>query len=117
MPPRILSISYDKALLATRQMLLQMLGYSVVSVEGFKDAWEHCATAGNGFNLVVLGHSIPPKDKQAIIEEIRKNHHVPVLALLRPGESPVDGSTTSIQADDPAKLLECVKEMLEKTGP
>ena len=40
MAKRILSISYDRALLWTRQMLLEQLGYDVVSAEGFSQAWE-----------------------------------------------------------------------------
>jgi CheY-like chemotaxis protein len=85
MPNRILSISYDGPLLVTRQMLLQAYGYDVTSAEGFAEALEHCE-GEPVFDLVVIGHSIPFKDKRRIISEIRKGRPIPVLALLRPGE-------------------------------
>jgi CheY-like chemotaxis protein len=87
MAKRILSISYDKALLLTRQLLLTELGYEVVSAEGFAEAWEKCEDL-EPFDLVIIGHSIPPKDKERIIEHLKKHCDSPVLALLRPYEAP-----------------------------
>jgi hypothetical protein len=40
MSKRILSVSYDEVLLATRQMLLAKNGYEVISILGFTEAVE-----------------------------------------------------------------------------
>lgn len=112
MRKRILSISYDPTLLWTRQMLLQQVGYDVRSAEGFAATLRTCREEGHQFDLVVLGHSIPHEDREAIIHEISETCPAPVLALLRPNESHVKGATRSIDASDPAALLAAVEEIL-----
>src|SRR5207248_11351123 len=76
MAAHILSISKDRALLATRHMLLERVGYSIVSVEGFKAAVEQCEAVGDKFDLVILGHSFPHKDKQAFTWKISKSYRI-----------------------------------------
>jgi CheY-like chemotaxis protein len=110
MAKRILSISYDKALLLTRQLLLKELGYEVVSAEGFAEAWEKCEDV-EPFDLVIIGHSIPPKDKERIIEHLKKHCDSPILALLKPYESPAREATHSVQADADL-FLPIVRELL-----
>ena len=78
---RILSISYDPALLRTRELLLQRMGHRVTSAEGFAQAVEWCDKAAGSFDLVVLGHSIPHEDKRAIIRRCNQTCPCPVLAL------------------------------------
>lgn len=112
MPKRILSISYDPALLWTRQMLLQQIGYDVRSVEGFAATLRTCREERQQFDLVVLGHSIPREDREAIIREISEACPAPVLALLRPHESHVKGASRSIDASDAAAFLAAVEEIL-----
>ncbi len=63
----ILSVSYESALLATRQQILQSKGYAVTSVCGASEALEVCFSNAR-FDLLVLGHSIPYSEKEAIIE-------------------------------------------------
>lgn len=46
MSRRILSVSYDASLLATRKMLLEQQGYSVSSALGFSKALAHCHAGG-----------------------------------------------------------------------
>ena len=113
MAKRILSISYDRALLWTRQLLLEQLGYSVVSAEGFAQAWAAAEDRNNRFDLIILGHSIPPNDKSAIVQHMRDSCDCPILALLRPYESPVAEAAVSIDAGDPNAFLTEVKRMLK----
>jgi len=49
---RILSVSYDEVLLATRHLLLEHEGYQVISVMGLPAALEKCKEGG--FDLFVL---------------------------------------------------------------
>ena len=109
----ILSVSYDASLLATREMILKLSGYEVTSAEGFTEAMERCR-AGK-FDMLIIGHSIPHKDKQAIISEVRKVHPVPVLALLRPNEHKIKDATQSFEAAlGPEALLKAVRSVLEE---
>ena len=113
MANRILSISYDGPLLVTRQMLLQAYGYDVTSAEGFAEALEHCDGQPE-FDLVIMGHSIPSKDKRQILAQIRKRRDrpVPVLALLRPGESPLEEASESVEPNDPRQLVAAVERLI-----
>jgi DNA-binding response OmpR family regulator len=116
MSKRILSISYDRALLWTRELLLEQLGYEVVSAEGFAQAWEAAENGKSHFDLIILGHSIPPKDKNVIVRRMRDSCSCPILALLRPYESAVPEAALSIDAGDPQAFLQAVREMLEGKG-
>jgi DNA-binding response OmpR family regulator len=109
MPKRILSVSYDRALLATRKMLLEQKGYIVTSALGFREAIEHCQ---NGtFDLFILGHSIPEKDKLHLIETFRGSCPAPILSLERIGEKqmPCDFHASP---DNPEKFLQVVDDIL-----
>lgn len=86
MRKRVLSISYDQPLLVTRQMLLEQAGYEVVSALGYAEALEVC-TGNHDFDLIVMGHSIPQKDKIAMISTLRSKYSAPLLSILRHGES------------------------------
>jgi CheY-like chemotaxis protein len=61
----MLSISYDQTLLVTRQLILEQQGYEVVSAFGFAEAMQICSTR-HDFDLVLMGHSMPQKDKMAL---------------------------------------------------
>lgn len=109
MSKRILSVSYDVSLLATRQMLLLQKGYSVTSALGFSKAIELCRNGG--FDLFVLGHSIPASDKVALIETFRDNCPAAILSLERFGEEKV-ASNFHVSPDDPEKFLRVVEDIL-----
>lgn len=113
--PRILSISYDPSLLFTRQAMLQLAGYDVVSAEGFADAIEHCS---GHFDLIIMGHSIPQKDKRAIVAELHERGcDAPLLSLLRHGEHKIPEATRSADPRDVEELLNTVREMVaERTA-
>jgi|SRR5581483_4432267 len=107
---RILSVSYDPALLCTRELLLQSRGYEVVSAEGFAEAIELCE---GHFDLIVMGHSIPQKDKRAIISELRKQScTAPVVSLLRGGESRIPEATHGVDPGNPREMLEAIEDIL-----
>ncbi|HEY7402549.1 MAG TPA: hypothetical protein VIB39_03435 [Candidatus Angelobacter sp.] len=54
MKKKILSISYDEALLTMRELLLEREGYEVISAYGFVAAMEICI-ACDGFDLILIG--------------------------------------------------------------
>ena len=107
--PRILSISYDKALLHTRELMLSREGFEIVSAVGFSAAIEACKE--EQFDLVIMGHSIPPADKSAIITQLRAMCDTPILALRRPNDAPLKTAEYNLDPDDPQSFLTCVKEI------
>ncbi len=114
MTARILSISYDQTLLATRRLLLEREGYEVVSAEGFAEAIE---ASDHHFDLIIMGHSIPQKDKRAIIAELRKHGCTsPVVSLLRFGERIIPEATPGVDPGDPVAMLSAVKDILSENA-
>jgi len=108
---RILSVSYDSTLLKTRQLLLEARGYKVTSVNGFTRAIAECRNTG--YDLLILGHSVPLADKLALIKESQQHSWAPILALLRPSESDVEGASRSLEASyAPDALVLVVQELL-----
>ena len=84
----ILSISYDRALLETRKLLLEARGHSVVSASSFREAVNHCKKSG--FDLFILGHSMPTSEKRALIQTFRAACRAPIVSLLRFDEEHVE---------------------------
>ena len=109
MSQRILSVSYDISLLATRKMLLEQRGYSVTNALGFSQATMHCGEGG--FDLFILGHSIPHDDKLQLIETFRANCPAPILSLERHGEDFVPADFHA-SPDDPDTFIEVVGRVL-----
>ncbi len=108
---RILSVSYDELLLQTREALLEREGYDVVSAQGFVESLERCQHGG--FDLFILGHSIPHKDKQQLVESFKRNCPAPVISLLRNCEGHFDSADVHVQPD-PKELLKAVAEVLTR---
>jgi DNA-binding response OmpR family regulator len=107
---RILSISYDQALLQTRELMLSREGFEVHSAVGFSAARHACE---NGkFDLVIMGHSIPAEDKTAIIEQLRAVCNTPILALRRPNESPLKAAEYDFDSWDPQQFLSYIRQIM-----
>ena len=107
---RILSVSYDLALLSSRRLLLESLGYHVVSAADFPEAMQQCQS-GARFDLFVLGHSIPGPDKENLITAFRARRAAPVIALKRPGEEPAAEADFYIDPE-PGQLLAVVSGII-----
>jgi CheY-like chemotaxis protein len=82
MKKHVLSVSYDQPLLVTRQLILEQAGCVVSSAFGFVEAPEICKTR-NDFDLILMGHSMPQKDKIALVEALRQNCMAPLLSMSR----------------------------------
>lgn len=113
MNKHILSVSYDQPLLVTRQMILEQAGYVVSSAFGFSEALEICQTK-HDFDLILMGHSMPQKDKIALLAALRPKCQAPLLSILRHGDSPISQADYSVDSNDgPAALLAAVHEALK----
>jgi DNA-binding response OmpR family regulator len=111
MSGRILSVSYDQSLLATRQIMLEQKGYKVTSALGFTAALEHCTS--RDFDLFILGHSIPTRDKEELVAHFRQNCPAPVLSLERMGEPRMTNCDFHVSPDEPEQLLEKVTTIFQ----
>jgi CheY-like chemotaxis protein len=100
----ILSVTYDSSLLKTREMVLHAKGYRVTSALGLDAALAQFRNKGERFDAVVIGHSIPHSDKEALVEVFRANSAGPVIALKKPGEKRVRGADVEI-LPDPEELI------------
>jgi DNA-binding NtrC family response regulator len=111
--PQILSVTQDPSLAKTREMLLASAGFQVSSFLNAVDAIAACR-AGS-FDLLVVGHSIPLAARRALVKEMRRLCPAPILALVRPGEAPLDEADYSFDSSEsPALLLETVEEILHR---
>lgn len=116
MSKHILSVSYDQALLSTRHMLLQQAGYEVTSACGFHEALESCKKGE--FDLVLIGHSIPRKDKLSLIHVTRMVSQAPVLSILRPTSSALPEADYAVKSEEgPQALLIAVQQALVHDRP
>ena len=107
---RIIAISYDDVLLRTRCVLLAQAGHQVRSAVGFQAALEECQGAAE---VVVIGHSIPARDKIEIINRFRlANPKGIVVALTRAGEDRLKEVDAYISPGDPADLLGAINFLL-----
>lgn len=108
--PHILSVSYHPSISQTRHLLLQQQGYRVTSALGFTEAVAQCERGG--FDLLLLGHTVPRPDKEKLMDKFRRHCTAPVLSLLRSGESPLPGADYTAFSHDPHELLERVAAIL-----
>ena len=114
MAPRILSVSYDESLLVTRQMMLEQAGFRVTSALGFEEALEHCDSGK--FDLLLVGHSIPLKDKRSLIKAARRSCKAPVLSIRKHGDVPLPEADYSLDSlEDPKVLVEAIQSLLNRT--
>ena len=111
MSKHILSVSYDPSLLSTREMLLSRRGYQVTSALGFTAALEACQASY--FDLLIMGHSIPQKDKLRLVAVFREKCRAPILALQRYGEPALPGVDARAYPDDVDVLLTMVQTILK----
>jgi DNA-binding response OmpR family regulator len=106
---RILSVSYDEALLHTRRLLLEARGYSATSAFGLKEGLYHCKRGG--FDLFILSHSMPKADKELLIHEFRASCPAPIISLCLVSEPEAEGADYYIEPD-PKSLLELIAKIL-----
>jgi DNA-binding response OmpR family regulator len=101
---RILSITFDRSLATTREMLFASVGFQVSSASTIDQAIKLCAD--KRFELIVIGHSMPMESRRLLVRELRRRCAAPLLALQRPGETPVTGVDRVFDStQSPARLL------------
>ncbi len=109
----VLCVSWNPSLASTREMLLTQAGYTVISALGEEEAASRC---GAKADLLVLGHSVPQNEKQAVIKCFRQHCQAPVLSLLRPGQAKLPEADFAVEAFNPADFVQAVQNILSGNG-
>jgi DNA-binding response OmpR family regulator len=112
---RILLISYEEILLHTWKMILEQDGFEVFPALGFVEAQEICQVRCV-CDLVIMGHSMPQKDKTALVATLRLKCKAPLLSIRKHGEPPLLAADYSVDSwEGPSGLLAAVKKALKMT--
>jgi DNA-binding response OmpR family regulator len=110
---RILSITHDRSLLRTRELLFKHAGLDVTSSLNTAGAIARCKE--RPFDLVVVGHSIPLAERRSLVQALHSACASPILALTRPGEAPLTEADYLFDpSETPAQLLATVKLILNE---
>jgi CheY-like chemotaxis protein len=113
---KVLAISYDKALLDTRKMILELSGFEVTTALGMNEGLAMCRHAAE-FDLVVLGSSIPLSDKAQLLAEAKRPGSVKVLSIRAAGMRPLPGADYTIDPFyEPQALAEMVRAATAPAG-
>jgi len=111
----ILSVSYDDRLLLARRRLLEQQGYRVTSAMGFKEAMVTCAD--QGFDLFILGDTIPDADKIKLIAAFRSRCTAPVLSIWKREQQREDSANYLVFSDNSDELVRSVATILSRAEP
>lgn len=112
---RILNVGYDEPVLRTWALLLEAQGYEVVTASGFSSL-DVCKQ--ERFDVVILGRSVPQKDKKAMVEIFRQCCPVPMIAVPSNSKDQVDDGADYHIEPDPEALLKTIADVIaQKSTP
>ena len=110
----VLAVGFDSSLMKTRSLVLQSAGYIVESASSLKEAVARFQ-AGD-FDLVLLCHSIPMKDRDHLTCLIRATGSLtPVISITR-NLGACDAFVNAMVDDGPDKFLPGIEEELGKAA-
>ncbi len=116
--PRLLSISRNPRLLATRNDALALAGFTVVSPRSPEQTMlllhqEH-------FDAVIIGHSVEPQLRRQLIASIRDaSPDLPIAYVFAPGDDPETEPLADFSVDishGPMALLQALRTHLHLKG-
>lgn len=110
----ILSVSFGEELLPTRLAALSRNEYHIISATSVHDGIARCNEPC--LHLLVLGHTVPYREKLALIKAFRKLHpNAPVVSLRVAGQPMVEAAEYNAVADDPGELVAVISTIFK--GP
>jgi len=114
MRARLLSISDNRTVLQTRHLILQQAGFDVVSVADMQELTG--ALAQGEFDLFILGHSLPAKEKLRVYHLVQGHSQAtPVLELYKFSPDLNTGYALSSQGE-PQALIDAGHQALGYPG-
>lgn len=110
----VLSVGLDSSLLWIRNAVLQSVGYNVVSASSIKETVERFL-AGD-FDLVILCHSIPSRDRDRLACLIRASGSLVPIVCIAEIEGQSDTFASATLDNQPINYLAGIREVLIQAG-
>ena len=110
----VLSVGVDSSLLGTRNVVLQSVGYIVVSALSIKEAVNNFRNGD--FDLVLLDNSLPKKDKDRLTCLIRASGSRTPVVTIASERGDEDSFADATVESDPSKLLTGIRDTLVKAA-
>jgi CheY-like chemotaxis protein len=111
-PPHLLTVGTDVFLQETRRLVLESAGLDVVSAFSMPDAVR--CIAADTFDLVLLCHTIPEKDRRRFACLIRASGSSTPVVALSPYEVAPDGFMDGSIESEPGPMLAGIREILSR---
>lgn len=111
---KILTISNNPRLLAVRNDMLAISGYSVASPRYLGDA--PMMLAAEDFVAVIIGHSVLPAERRRLIPLMRAIRPVPIVFVAPTGEPPEPLADYSVDIGQNPGALLAVLQRCEQAG-
>jgi len=109
----ILVASWDPILAELRKTILENEGFAVLQAKGSAGVRALCKK--KKVNLVVIGYSVPPSEKRRVWAEARKFCKVPILELLRGGETElIESNVFAHESRTPDDFVKSVRTVLRR---
>ena len=109
---RILSVSYDIALLSSRQAVLETAGYLVQSASDLQDAIE--LLRHREFQLVIVGQDLPEHHQYELVQKAKLAACKVLLLTIATEDTRLSADLNLDPYDGPYVLLEKVAGLLKR---
>jgi len=110
---RILHVGTNDAVMTTRRAILQRAGHEVTLAHNVREVLAACMA--NGFDVVILGQSLPPREKQRVVHTVME-HCTPIRFLeYHNGVAPDLPSVHAhlhVPSSTPQSLIESVNHLV-----
>jgi len=111
--PTILSVSGNETLLRSWQMVLESVGWHVVTTTHAVEALFYLTE--QGFDAVVLGHSIPPPERISLAGKMKRiRPNVPIVMVCRQGDNAFSKEFADARVgslDGPVVLIDAIRRV------
>ncbi len=109
-PQKVLNVSADLSLLETRRAILERGGYLVSCASNAVEAVLLCRK--EAFDAVVIGHSLPKRQKHAVIQAVRRyNPAARIIGLYKISTAEAVGADVVMDShDDPEILVQIIRQ-------
>jgi DNA-binding NtrC family response regulator len=115
--PHILSVSRDEKLLHSRQLVLESAGWHVVGIMDTDEALRRLAE--QGFDAVVLGHSIPSAERMLLAQKMKVvRPDVPIVMMCIQGDNTFSTKIADARVgslDGPVVPINAIRRVTGKT--
>ncbi len=114
--PTILSVRGNETLLRSRQMVLESVGWHVVTTTHGVEAllW----LAERDFGAVVLGHSIPPAERISLAQKMKDMRpNLPIVMVCVHGDNAFSNKVADARVgslDGPIVLINAIRRLTQR---